>query len=260
MSRKSTYKTWLKQASFDLEAAKLSFRSGFNEWAAYQAEQSVEKALKSVIIHAGERVPKVHKLSILFGICNSVNRDFRDTKFVFAHVESFTFISRYPFLLPGKDHSTPHEIIKKSDAAGSIKEAEQILSKIEHILESEPLEEDIDIPEPITHRELEERLESIQQSIIEAFSPEKIILFGSYARKPLPDKLTTMDILVVAETELSFLDRIKLARKVTKGGLPTLEPLVYTPEEFRFMTEDKAESFLESALEEGRVVYEAPKG
>ncbi|MBN1331513.1 HEPN domain-containing protein [Candidatus Dojkabacteria bacterium] len=248
------YKTWLKQAEFDLQAAKLSLENGFNEWAAYQSEQTVEKALKAVIVHAGETSPKIHKLSVLFGMCNSVNKEFRNTKFQFHHIESFGFISRYPFLLPGKDKS-PHELISRSEAEAGIKEAENIIESIKMILGKGLQKNGDKMPGSIGKEELDRRLDEIRTILISEFQPERIVVFGSYAREPLPDKLSTIDILIIAKSELTFIERIKRAREVTRGELPAIEPLVYTPEEFKILTEIEGESFFESALVEGREIY-----
>ncbi len=255
MTKQARYKTWLRQAQYDLEAAKISFEHTFNEWASYQAEQAVEKTLKSVIVHAGENPPRLHKLSVLFGYCNSLNKEFRNTKFEFRHLESFTFISRYPFLLPGKDKS-PHELITKSDAKICIDQAAKIIQQVESILEKEYVRGELELPAPISENALNLRLKAVTDALIRTFHPQKIILFGSYARSPLPRELTTMDIMIITNTDLDFVGRITQAREATKGGIPSIEPLVYTPAEFKTMTEVEGESFFESALNEGRILYE----
>ena len=254
--KSNRYKTWLKQAEFDVQAAKLSFESGFNEWAAYQSEQTVEKALKAVIVHAGETSPKIHKLSVLFGMCNSVNTEFRNTKFDFRHIESFGFITRYPFIIPGKE-GTPHDLIQKNDAESGIKEAEIILKKITLILEKGQQRNGAEMPKSISKAELDRRLDEVRDTLVREFSPERIVVFGSYAREPLPDKLSTIDMLIIANTDMKFIERIKKAREVTRGDLPAIEPLIYTPEEFTTLTEVAGESFFESALEDGREIYPA---
>ncbi len=253
--RATRYRVWLKQAKHDLQASSISYQNGFNEWATYQAEQSVEKALKSVIVHAGENSPKMHKLAVLFGFCNSVNPEFRKTKFEFRHLESFTFISRYPFLLPGRD-KCPHELITKQDAEVSIKQATAIVEKIEVILGKKiKLEHEEHKFMSISEAELNVRLEEVKDILVTHFHPEKIVLFGSYARRPLPQDMSTIDLLVIADMDIPFIERIKLARELTRGKDPVIEPLIYTPEEFEVMTEEEGDSFLESALAEGRELY-----
>ncbi len=256
---KDRYLTWLKQSKYDLAAAFLSLENEYFEWAVYQAEQAVEKALKAVIVHAGQRPPKIHKLSILFGFCNQINSEFKNTKFNFKHVEAFTFISRYPFLIPD-GNKTPHELITEKDAGKSLSEASEILLSITRILKvprvkPEEISEIVFKTKFYTFEEIKKRIEKIKEQLTKEFEPIQIILFGRYARdygKPTPG---TMDLLIITECkECSFIERIYRAREATKGTEPIIEPLVYTPEEIRLL-QDKDEAFLKSAFQEGRIIY-----
>jgi len=127
------YKVWLEQAEFDYEAANVSKENKFYEWSCFQCEQSVEKALKAVLVHAGWRPPKMHKLAVLMSYCNDANKEFRKTKFEFRDLESFTFVSRYPFLIPGENLS-PHKFINLEDAKRCLKQARSFLDKIHNLL------------------------------------------------------------------------------------------------------------------------------
>ncbi len=51
MERVEEAKRWFLQALRDLEAARNSLRSGYYEWACFQAQQSAEKAIKA-LLHA----------------------------------------------------------------------------------------------------------------------------------------------------------------------------------------------------------------
>lgn len=128
------YKVWLEQAEYDLQAAQVSKDNDFYEWACFQSEQAAEKALKGVLVHAGWRPPKMHKLAVLMSYCNNANERFRRTKFEFRDLESFTFVSRYPFLIPGENLS-PHEFITLDDAQRCISQARAFLDKIHKLLE-----------------------------------------------------------------------------------------------------------------------------
>jgi len=128
------YKVWMAQSFYDLQAAEMSKNNGFFEWACFQSEQAVEKALKSVLVHAGWRAPKMHKLAVLMSYCNNANENFRKTKFEFRDLESFTFVSRYPFLIPGENLS-PHDFITLADAEKCINQARNFLEKIHILLE-----------------------------------------------------------------------------------------------------------------------------
>lgn len=127
------YQVWLEQAEYDFEAAKVSRKNDFNEWACFQCEQAVEKALKAVLVHAGWRPPKMHKLAVLMSYCNNANDVFKKTKFEFRDLESFTFVSRYPFLIPGENLS-PHNFILSEDADRCISQARAFLDKIQKLL------------------------------------------------------------------------------------------------------------------------------
>lgn len=128
------FKIWLQQADFDLKAANSSKDSGFYEWACFQSEQAVEKGLKAILVNAGWRPPKMHKLAVLIHYCNDANRKFRETKFEFRDLEASTFVSRYPFLIPGENLS-PHEFITLENATKCIEQASSMLQKIRQLLQ-----------------------------------------------------------------------------------------------------------------------------
>lgn len=259
---KRRYEIWLKQAEYDIAAAYESFKNGFYEWTSYQAQQAVEKSMKAVIIHGGYIPPKVHKLSILIGYCNNVNPHFKSTKFDFRHLDSFTFVSRYPFLIPGQ-HLTPHEQIKKSDAENLIEQASEFVKKVKFILDKDTAYDER-ISEAYEYKSqkinLSRRIENVRNNILRVYEPEKIILFGKYARDPYTQEESTLDVLIVTQTDEPFFDRIKKVREATKGGYPTVEPLVYTPQEYKYMIEEEGEGFLETAIEEGKVIYDSKEG
>jgi HEPN domain-containing protein/predicted nucleotidyltransferase len=252
------YRLWINQADFDLEAARLSLRNGFNEWTAYQAEQAVEKSLKSVILNAGFIPPKIHKLSILIGYCNDINQRFKHTKFSFRDIDAYTFISRYPFLLP-EAKLTPHEQIRKQDAENILNQAEEIVHQIHDILDNVDHIDHAESKAYETDRkemDLESRLDQAAEALKKSFDVKKIILFGSYARDPKIKEDKTIDLMIIAKTDLQFIPRIIQAREVTGGYMPIIEPLVYTPKEFSTLLEEEGEGFIENAIREGRVLYE----
>ena len=255
------YKVWLAQSRYDLQASKDSFNAGNYEWACYQAIQSVEKILKAVIVHAGYIPPKTHKLTVLISMSNRANRLFEHVKFSFRKIEGYTFISRYPFVIPGQNQ-VPHENIGKNDAISCMKIAEDINIKVEGFLrENNPNQgKDITMDDYYyTSLDVDNRTENIVTTLTnnEKLDVKKILMFGSFAREKERPRSTTMDILIVAKTDLSFIERIQYVRDLTKGSEPFIEPLIYTPEEFTLMVEEEGEGFLESAIQEGKVLFEA---
>lgn len=258
---KNRFDVWLEQSRHDLNAAKISLEGGYYEWVCYQAIQSVEKMVKAVIVHSGYRPPRVHKLGILLGMANKANKAFEDVKLKFRKIESYTFISRYPFVIPG-ENKTPHELISKSEAEACMELATDMLAKIEKFLEGKPshtADKEIDTYNYFfSKEEIDSRLENLINSIqrCELIQIEKLILFGSFARDKSRPRTTTMDILVVGKTELPFMERISYVRELTKGTEPIIEPLIYTPEELDQLLNEEGEGFLETALEEGQVLWE----
>ena len=101
---------------------------------------------------------------------------------------------------------------------------------------------------------LAKRIDDIRINLIKEFDPEKIILFGAYARDDFTP-LSTIDILIIANSTLSFIDRIKKAIKVCKGAMPPIEPIIYTPEELTQL-ENEGEVFLESAYNESIILFD----
>ena len=104
---------------------------------------------------------------------------------------------------------------------------------------------------------LTNRLRVMIENLKLAFSPEKIVLFGSYARGDFREG-STLDIFIIADTDARFVERIRSAIEVT-GGAPPVEPIVYTPEEFQLM-KDQGEGFIESAINEGIILYAKKNG
>jgi len=59
------YKIWMERAEKDLVAAKKSFDFDEYEWACFQVQQAVEKALKAMIIKKEKKLVKTHDLIFL---------------------------------------------------------------------------------------------------------------------------------------------------------------------------------------------------
>ena len=110
--------------------------------------------------------------------------------------------------------------------------------------------------ERLEGEELETVHTAVTAALVRDLSPDRIVLFGSFARGD-QNRASDLDLVVIAPTALPFCDRI--GRALESAGtastrLPT-EPLVYTPEEWeRMVAEDS--SFAAFVLREGRVLYE----
>jgi predicted nucleotidyltransferase len=102
-----------------------------------------------------------------------------------------------------------------------------------------------------------QRLNTVIPKIVDAFDPEEIIMYGSYARAD-NDIYSDIDIIIVADTNMRFQDRSLKAMEIieeeeTANDIP-INPIVYTKEELEGMLKDK-EGFLMSALRESVLVW-----
>jgi predicted nucleotidyltransferase len=104
--------------------------------------------------------------------------------------------------------------------------------------------------------ELQHYLGLLTGALVDAFSPERVILFGSFARGD-QNRASDVDLVVVASTPLAFHERIgrALASCYSASTRLPVEALVYTPEEWARMVA-KQSSFATLVLREGLVLYD----
>jgi predicted nucleotidyltransferase len=93
-------------------------------------------------------------------------------------------------------------------------------------------------------------IQDMADKIIAAFSPERIILFGSYAwGKPGPD--SDIDFFIIKDTN----DTRKTSRKINRLLFPRETPIdviVFTPQE---LEKRKNDFFVEDILKKGKTLY-----
>jgi len=97
-------------------------------------------------------------------------------------------------------------------------------------------------------------IDEVVQLIAEKFHPQKIILFGSYARgKPRPE--SDVDLLVIMDTPLKEVEQaIEICQQIDyRFGL---DLIVRTPKRLQERLE-MGDWFLRDVVEEGKVVYES---
>lgn len=97
-------------------------------------------------------------------------------------------------------------------------------------------------------------ISQVVDKISRDFRPEKIVLFGSYA-KGTPRYDSDIDLLVIQNSDLRRDERDKEIRRSLRDIKFPLDIFVYTPEEvnqyFRLQG-----SFISAIFKEGRVIYE----
>ena len=82
----------------------------------------------------------------------------------------------------------------------------------------------------------------------------RAIVFGSHARREA-DASSDLDLVIIAETDLPFVDRFRAFTGVFDAHRRPMEILVYTPDEFARMIEDE-NPFIEQVAKDGVVIYE----
>lgn len=98
------------------------------------------------------------------------------------------------------------------------------------------------------------QIEDVGRRIGERFSPERVILFGSYAEgRPTED--SDVDILVVMPTRNSPVDQSVEIRLAVRPSFP-VDLLVRTPEKVRERLAI-GDTFMRQILEKGKLLYEA---
>ena len=94
------------------------------------------------------------------------------------------------------------------------------------------------------------------QRIVAEFDPQKIILFGSYARGMAgPD--SDVDLMVVMPVQGSRRQKRVAIRTALSGMGMAKDVIVVTPEEVE-RYRDMAGTLIRPALREGKVLYERP--
>lgn len=112
----------------------------------------------------------------------------------------------------------------------------------------------VKVPTVNTRKRIPQKaIDQVVQQIVEKFKPQKIILFGSYARgNPRPE--SDVDLLVVMETKLKDVRQaIEICQQIDyRFGL---DLIVHTP---KYLAEriKKDDWFLRDVLKEGKVLYD----
>jgi len=99
----------------------------------------------------------------------------------------------------------------------------------------------------------QEAIDEVVRQIVERFKPQKIILFGSYARgNPRPE--SDVDMLVVMDTSLKEVQQaIQICQQIEyRFGL---DLIVHTPEQLAERLK-MGDWFLRDVLKEGTIIYE----
>lgn len=101
-------------------------------------------------------------------------------------------------------------------------------------------------------------LDEVISRIVDTAHPEKIVLFGSRARGDYRSD-SDVDLLIIQKSSEPRYRRSIKIRKAITGLLPSKDIVVYTPEEV-VEWENVPNSFVSTALSEGKILYEKKQG
>jgi predicted nucleotidyltransferase len=90
--------------------------------------------------------------------------------------------------------------------------------------------------------------------IVDCYKPEKIIIFGSYARNE-HTRDSDLDLLIVKDTDQSFVQRQRSVRSLFDKQMFAMDILVYTPAEFE-KQRNWLNNIINIAIKTGKLVYE----
>lgn len=103
----------------------------------------------------------------------------------------------------------------------------------------------------------EDSIQKIVRAIANKFSPEKIVLFGSYANKHQTAD-SDLDLLIIMETDLPRYKRAVPIKMLFKPMPCAMDIFVYTPEEAAYW-DGTINHIITEALLTGKTVYERKK-
>lgn len=101
---------------------------------------------------------------------------------------------------------------------------------------------------------LSSALESIANTLIKEYQPEKIILFGSMVNQDIQE-WSDLDIAIIKQTNKSFYQRLREVALLCQPSVG-VDFLVYTPEEFQHLLAEQNPFVTEEIVNKGKVIYD----
>ena len=99
----------------------------------------------------------------------------------------------------------------------------------------------------------QDQINQVVKTIVAGYSPQEIILFGSYASGS-PSKDSDIDLLVIKDDHLPKIERNRAVRCLLKDSSLPVDVIVKTRQEFD-MLKDVIGTVVYSANKYGRVLY-----
>ncbi len=102
-------------------------------------------------------------------------------------------------------------------------------------------------------KRVQKEISDIVSRLKNVYKPERIMLFGSWARGDFSEQ-SDVDFLLVKRTKRRPLWRRVDVRKIAGTDIP-MDVVVYTPREFEELQESGS-AFFREILKEGKILYE----
>ncbi len=100
----------------------------------------------------------------------------------------------------------------------------------------------------------EEEIKNLVDKIVNRIEPDKVIVFGSYAKGKATSR-SDLDLFVIKNTSLPMSQRDQEIRPFLSNLLIGVDIHVYTPEEVEEYGSEEY-SFIHSVMKTGRIVYD----
>ncbi len=97
-------------------------------------------------------------------------------------------------------------------------------------------------------------IDTLIRRIVTRIQPQKVILFGSYAKGTATIK-SDLDIFVIKETALPMVNRADDLKPMLNHALIPVDVHIYTPEEVEEYGKEQF-TFINSILKSGKTVFE----
>jgi uncharacterized protein len=246
---------WLRRARSNAQLARCRMAGVDLADLWFQAQQAAEKAIKAVLIARGARIPCIHDVGVLL---RAVRSSGEAVPAAIAEAEALTehaTEARYPGseLISAAEYERVLHLMR-----AVLGWAERVLGTRGEIREPKTVPGYAAVTGATEDREPDPKLlRTIVDRIVEVASPERVILFGSAARRAM-QRDSDIDLLIVKAGDYHARE-LKIAIRRSLRGLPyALDLVVATPEALERYRTSPALLF-RPALEEGRVVYEATR-
>jgi HEPN domain-containing protein len=127
---------WLQFAREDLQMAELALQADILNQVCFHGQQGAEKAIKGLLLHQAQVVPRTHRLGDLLPLLSP--NPFVNTLLDIQLLDRFYIPTRYPDALPG---SLSEGLPTQQDAEEALAVARQVLQVATFHIASEEAEE-----------------------------------------------------------------------------------------------------------------------